>query len=197
MTWRRSRRRRPATCFPIMADRRLPTRALLIAASFAAVQTVLFALVVPVTTVLAASAPPAYALVAAVHSAMPLLARLVTALPGTATITAGITAILTAALSPIGLLAGVPMLVAGVVYDVVLGRGRGGVSAWRVSIAAVAAGVALFAVSLPVFSPDHLVAPVLLATLVCRVAGQVLVGLLAVAVARLLGRAGIRRTAVR
>lgn len=175
----------------------MPTRALLISASFAAVQTVMFALVVPVTTVLAASAPPLYALVAALHSAMPLLARLVTGLPGTATITAGITGLLTAVLSPIGFLAAVPMLVAGIVYDVILHRGRDGVPLWRLSIAATAVGVALFAVSLPVFSAEHLVPPVLLATLVCRIVGQVTVALLVAAVAGLLLRAGIRRAAPR
>jgi hypothetical protein len=68
-----------------MADRRLPTRELLISGAFAAIQTVLFAAVVPVTTALAASAPPAYALVAGVHTLMPFLARLVTGLPGTGT----------------------------------------------------------------------------------------------------------------
>lgn len=175
-----------------MADRRLPTRELLISGAFAAIQTVLFAAVVPVTTALAASAPPAYALVAGVHTLMPFLARLVTGLPGTATVTAALTGLLTSALSPIGPLAAVPMIVAGVVFDVALLRARPRVPWWRLGLAASVVGGALFVVSLPVFSSEHLAPTVLIATLACRIAAEVVVVSIAFAVARLLVRAGVR-----
>ena len=174
---------------------RLPTRALLVAAALAALQTLLFLAVVPVTTVLAAAAPPAYAVVAGIHSLMPFLARLITAVPGTATITAGITGLLTAALSPIGPLAAVPMLTAALVFDLAmpwLSRGRV-VALWRILVAASAAAVALFAVSLPVFSSEHLVFPVLAATLIGRVVGEALAATAAWGIARLLSRAGLVR----
>jgi hypothetical protein len=175
-----------------MFDRRLPTRELLISGAFAAIQSVLFALVVPVTAVLAPSAPPLYALVAAIYSLLPFLARVVTGLPGTATITAGLAGLLSSAVSPIGVLSAVPMLVAGAVFDAVLLRARSPLPWWRLVLGAAAAGIALFFVSLPVFSAEHLTPVLLTATLLSRVIGEVAVALLARAVAGLLVRAGVR-----
>lgn len=163
------------------------------AAAFAALQALLFFAVVPVTTMLAAAAPPAYAFVAGVHSLMPFLARLVTGVPGTATITAVITGLLTAALSPIGPLAAVPMVIAGAVFDAVMPWRTNRVRLRRVLVAAVAAGVALFIVSLPVFSSEHLVAPILLATLLCRVLGEAAAAVVAFVVTAMLARAGVVR----
>lgn len=175
---------------------RLPTRALLVSAAFAALQALLFFAVVPITTMLAATAPPAYALVAGIHSLMPFLARLVTGVPGTATITAAITGLLTAAVSPIGPLAAVPMVTAAVVFDAAVPwRTRGSrPSRWRVVLAASAAGIALFGVSLPVFSSEHLVAPTVVATLVCRIVGEAAVAAVALAIAAMLSRAGVVRS---
>lgn len=180
---------RPA--MPVRRPRRLPTRALLVAAAFAALQTLLFFAVVPVTTMLAAAAPPAYAFVAGIHSLMPFLARLVTGVPGTATITAVITGVLTAALSPIGPLAAVPMVTAGAVFDAVMPWRSNRVRLRRVLAAAAAAGAALFVVSLPVFSSEHLVAPILLATLACRILGETAAAGLAFVITAMLARAGV------
>jgi hypothetical protein len=174
---------------------RLPTRAILISAALAALQTLVFFAVVPLTTALAATVPPAYAAVAGIHSLMPFTARLVTGVPGTAAITALITGVLTAAFSPIGLLAAVPMLTAGIVFDAVMPwRDRHApVPLWRVLLAAVVAGVALFFVSLPVFSSEHLVAPVLVATVVCRMLGEAAAAFVAFALTRALARGGLVR----
>lgn len=181
-----------------MAERRfrLPTRALLVAGAFAALQTLLFLAVVPVTTLLAATAPPAYALVAGIHSLMPFLARLVTAVPGTATVTAVIAGLLTAALSPIGPLSAVPMVTAAAVFDAVMPwrARRRRPPLWRVLLAAAAAGVALFVVSLPVFSSEHLVAPILIATLACRIIGDAAAAAAALAFTAMLSRAGVLRS---
>ena len=176
--------------------RRLPTRALLVSAAFAALQTLVFFAVVPVTTMLAATAPPAYALVAGIHSLMPFLARLVTGVPGTATITAAITGLLTAAVSPIGPLAAVPMVTAAVMFDAVMPwrSRRSRPSRSRVLLAASAAGLALFGVSLPVFSSEHLVAPILIATLVCRIVGEAVAAAVALAITAMLSRAGVVRS---
>jgi hypothetical protein len=175
--------------------RRLPTRVLLIAAAFAALQALVFFAVVPVTTALAAAAPPAYAVVAGIHSVLPFLVRLVTGVPGGATITAGITGLLTAALSPIGFLAAIPLLTAGAVFDAAMPwrAGGGPLPRWRVLTAALVAGLALFAVSLPVFSSEHLVPIVLAATLAGRLAGETLAALAAMGLALLLARAGLVR----
>jgi hypothetical protein len=176
---------------------RVPTRAILICAAFAALQTLIFFAVVPVTTALAVAAPPAYAVVAGIHSLLPFTARLVTGVPGTATITALITGVLTAAFSPIGLLAAVPMLTAGIVFDVALlrRRGHGPIPLWRVMVGAVAAGIALFFVSLPVFSSEHLAPPILAATLAGRILGETAAALVAFALTRALARGGLVRHA--
>ncbi len=172
----------------------MPTRALLVAGAFAALQTLLFLAVVPLTTMLVVTAPPAYALIAGVHSLMPFLARLVTAVAGTAIVTAVITGLLTAAVSPVGPLAAVPMVTAAVVFDALMPwRTRRRPQWWRVLLAAAVAGVALFVVSLPVFSSEHLSAPILIATLVGRLLGEVAAAAAALAFTAMLSRAGVVR----
>lgn len=174
--------------------KRVPTSALLVSAAFGAVQSLIFVMIVPITSVLAVSSPPAYALVAAVHTAMPLLARVVTRTPGMATFAAFVTGVLTAAISPIGPLAIVPMLCAAVTLDLVLPWRRGTrASAPRILVAAGAAAVVLFFVALPVFSPEHLVAPVLIATLAARIGGELAVAAGVIGIRRLLVRAGAVR----
>lgn len=176
------------------AIRRVPTSALLVGAAFGAIQALVFLAVVPVTSVLAAASPPAYALVAAVHTALPFLARVITRVPGIAALAAFVTGVLTVAVSPIGLLGVVPLVLGGVVLDLALPLRRDvPVSSSRILLAAAVTGVALFLVALPVFSPEHLVPPVLVATLLCRIAGELVVAGLVIAVRRLLRRAGVAR----
>jgi len=118
----------------------------------------------------------------------------VTRTPGMATFAAFVTGLLTAAISPIGPLALVPLLCAAVTLDLVLPLRRGvRAGAPRILIAGAAAGVVLFAVALPVFSPEHLVAPVLIATLAARIAGELAVAAGVVGIRRLLVRAGAVR----
>ena len=90
---------------------RIPTKALLVCAAFAAVQVLIFVLVVPVSTAAAVASPPLYAFIAGVHSLMPFLARLVTGVRGSATITAVATGVIASAVTPIGVLVIVPMAV--------------------------------------------------------------------------------------
>ncbi|MFJ6549330.1 ECF transporter S component [Microbacterium sp. NPDC091676] len=178
---------------PVSA-RRVPTSALLVSAALGAVQALVFLAVVPVTSVLAAASPPAYALVAAVHTALPFLARVVTRVPGMATLAAFVSGVLTVAVSPIGLLGVVPLVLGGVVLDLVLPLRRvAEVRPGRVLLAGGVTGVVLFVVALPVFSPEHLVPPVLIGTLLGRVAGEVAVAGAVLAVRRLLRRAGVAR----
>ncbi|MBT2484212.1 MULTISPECIES: ECF transporter S component [unclassified Microbacterium] len=176
------------------AIRSIRTSALLVSAAFGAIQALVFVAVVPLTSVLAVSSPPAYALVAGVHSLMPLLARVVTRAPGMATFTAFVTGLLTSAISPIGPLAAVPLLVAGIVFDLVLPWVRDRrVGPKRILLAGAIVGAVLFFVALPVFSPEHLVLPVLLATLLARIVGELAVAGVVIALRRLLVRAGAVR----
>lgn len=176
---------------------RFPTKVLLVCGSFAAVQVVIFLLVVPVTTAAAVAAPPLYALLAGVHSLMPFLARLVTRVRGTALITATITGAIVVAVAPIGPLVIVPMAVAGGLFDAVLWReplnGRSPRAAWTI-LAAMTAAVGLFLVSLPVFSPEHLTASVLILTLTGRLAGEICAALVALVIARRLALTGVTRS---
>lgn len=176
---------------------RIPTKALLVCAAFAAVQVLIFVLVVPVSTAAAVASPPLYAFIAGVHSLMPFLARLVTGVRGSATITAMATGVIASAVTPIGVLVIVPMAVAGVLFDAVLWPASGKARsprAGRTVGAAAAAGVGLFLVSLPVFSAEHLTAGVLILTLVGRLAGEIGAALLAFLITRRLARTGVTRT---
>lgn len=177
---------------------RLSTRVLLLCGAFAAVHMLLHLATVPALTLLAPFSPPLYGLVAGIHSVMPFLARRFTATPGTATITAGIAGVFVAIVSPLGFLVLVPLLVAGIVIDAVVSRvDRSGRVSPRVTVryllAAVLAGAALFAVSLSVFSPEHLTPFLLIATLGARVTGELFAVTLAGALVRALDRTGVRR----
>ena len=177
-----------------VSSRRVPTSALLVSAALGAVQALVLLAVVPITSVLAATSPPAYAVVAGVHTALPFLARVVTRVPGMATLAAFVTGVLTVAVSPIGLLGVVPLVLGGVVLDLALPfRRDASVRPARVLLAGAVTGAVLFVVALPVFSPEHLVPPVLVATLLGRVVGELAVAGVVLAVRRLLRRAGVAR----
>ena len=160
-------------------------------AALAAVQTGIFLVLLPVLAVAAPAAPPLYAVLASANTALPLLARIMTRAAGTATITAGITAIMVVAFSPIGLLSAVPMLAAGIVFDLVTWKGP--VSKRRLIVGAAAVAVALFVISLAAFSPEHLAPFVLTATLIGRLIGEGVIAVLVSTIARLLRRAGVGR----
>lgn len=148
----------------------LPTRVLLTCAAIAIVHILIRLATVPLFTVLAPLSPPLYGFVIGLHSLMPFLARRLTRTPGTATLTAGVAGLFTLATSPLGIIVAVPVLLAGVVIDIVVGRvDRDGRQDARVEarylIAAVVTGCVLFAVALSVFSPEHLTPTILLLTL--------------------------------
>lgn len=183
------RRRRSARSFT--------TRVLLTCAAFAAVQVLVLIGIAPFTATLAAAVPPGYALVAGLHSLLPFAARHYLGITGTATLTAMIAGFLASPFSPIGMLLIVPLAVGGAAYDLtlaVLDRRKGAVAAplARDVVAGAVAGVALFAVSLPVFSAEHLTWPVLAATLAARMAGEIGASVLAARMVGRLRRAGVR-----
>lgn len=176
--------------------RRLSTRVLLIYGALAAVHLLLHFVTLPALTALAPISPPIYGLVAGVHSLMPFLARRLTGVPGSAVLTSAIAALFVVVTNGAGLIAAVPVVLAGAVIDLVVWRSSdsGRRSQIRYLLAAVVAGAALFAVSLAVFSPEHLTPGVLFATLAARVLGEVIAALLSGLLASALMRAGVGRS---
>lgn len=152
-------------------------------------QAILFLALLPVLSAAASSMPPVYALLAGLNTVALFLARTITRAPGTATITAGITAALVVAASPLGLLSAVPLLTAGAVFDVIAWKGA--VSTGRLFIGAGAVAITLFLISLAVFSAEHLTPEMLAATLAGRLLGEAAAALLVSATTRNLRRAGV------
>lgn len=174
---------------------RLPTRALLECAAFASVHVLLHLASAPLLAALAPVAPPLYGLAAGLHSVMPFLARRITDRGGSATITSSIAALFVALSNGSGVIIVVPLVLAGVTIDIVVGRMRGDAarSRRRYLLAAVVTGTVLFAVSLLVFSPEHLTPFLIAATLAGRVGGELLAAAISSLVARRLWRSGVSR----
>jgi hypothetical protein len=122
---------------------------------------------------------------------MPFLARTLTGVSWTATITAVVAGILIWPFSAIGLLVVIPLVAGAAAFDLGL-TGARNPGARRLVLAACLAGVVLFTVSLPVFSPDHLTPFVLAATLIGRLIGELVALAAARALSAGLSRAGLR-----
>lgn len=165
---------------------------LLTCAALAVVHVLLHLSTLPLLTALAAVAPPAYAVVAGVHSLMPFLARRITGTPGSAIVTSGIAALLVSATSSSGIIAAIPVLLAGCVIDLTLWRTRpSGAAESRYLTAAAVTAVVLFAVSLAVFSPAHLTPSIVIGTLIGRLCGEAIAVVLSRLLAVALLRAGV------
>lgn len=179
----------------------LSTRVLLICGTLASVHALLHFATVAWLTLLAPASPPLYALVASVHGLTPFLARRITRAPGSATITAGIAGVIVSATSPSGLILLVPLLATGLTIDLVVGRSDTYSSFARRSerrfvLAAALLGVILFALSLIVFSPEHVTPALLVGTFISRILGEVVVAVASGYIARALYRAGVGRSQV-
>lgn len=170
------------------------TRASLQIAAFAAVQAVLIIALAPVTPHLAAWSPPVYALVVGVQTPLIFAARRFTRLRFAGTLAAAITGLLCGPFASIGWLVAVPLVAAGIVFDVVLGVAeRRGWPVWKDAvIGGTLVGTTLFVISLPVFSTDHLVPGLLVAVLAARIVASVIGVALASRIVTLLARAGVR-----
>lgn len=173
----------------------MPTRALLICGAFAAIQAIGIIALSPVTSAVAAMAPHVYAVVAGWHSVLPVLARLSLGIPGTATITSLLAALLASFFTPLGLLLIVPLVLGSAAFDLALplrtGRATDSPRTRRIVLAGAAAGVILFLVSLPVFSAEHLTVLILTATLLGRLIGEIGAALTARVLWLALRRAGV------
>jgi len=172
------------------------TRILLVLASLGALTALVLLALIPVGGPLAAFSPPLYALVVAVNSVLPFLARRMLGFPFAATFVSFFAGLLTGAFSSIGFLVLVPLVAGSLTFDLVVSllnriRRDRRPGEWRWAVAAAASGVVLFLVSLPVFSPGDLIPSILVVTLVARVAGQLAASLLSRVLAARLARAGI------
>jgi hypothetical protein len=152
----------------------------------------------PFSAATAAFSPPLYALVAGAYSIVPFLARRLLGYPWAATAVGCIAALLSAPISPIGLLIIVPFAAAGAAYDSVIwaltrARRERDTPTWIFVVAALVSALVLFLVSLPVLSPNHRIPMILAATLGGRVAGQLAASALAGLITGLVLRVGIGR----
>jgi hypothetical protein len=173
--------------------RRLSTRALLVTAAFAALGAVLLILVAPITSLLAALFPPAYALAAGLHSVLPFLARRLLGIPWITTIAFALVGVVSIGFTVLGALILIPLVLTGVAFDLtlfLLSR-RARPRPWHYYVAAAVTGVALFLVSLPVMSPDDLAPAIVVLTLCGRLLGQLGAAALSAVIARGVERAGI------
>jgi hypothetical protein len=159
------------------------------------VQTLLVLAIAPVTPHVAVWFPPAYALLASLHTIMIFAARRFTGVRWGATLAAAITAVMSGPFTAIGWLIAVPLVTAGALFDVISGlaeRHRWG-RRRDVLVAGAVVGFGLFAVSLPVMSPDHLAPAMVIATLAARVLASWAGALLSAVLVDRLERVGVRR----
>lgn len=166
------------------------TRRYLTCGGLAAVQAVIILASTPLTIAAANLAPPVYALLSVLSVLLIHLAPRVVGLGSAATLTAALTALVIVPFSAIGFLAAVPLIVQGGVIDLTL-RVTKRRRAAHFALAGVFASTAAFLVSLPVFSADHLVPVILVATLGARIVAGVTASLVAGWIARALRAAGV------
>ncbi|WP_217181076.1 hypothetical protein [Streptomyces sp. AC495_CC817] len=171
------------------------TRAYLQSAAFAAVQAMLVIGLAPLTPHLAGWFPPAYALVAGLHTLLIFTSRRFTGLRGGATLTAALTAVVCGPFTAIGWLIAAPLLLAGLLFDGVLAvsANRGWGERIDIVLSGAVVGTGLFVVSLPVMSLPHLGPVIVAATLAARIIASAGGALLSARLVRRLERIGVRR----
>lgn len=194
--------RRPSRIMSVMSTtsdprtRRPTTRTLLVTAAFGAIGAVVLIALAPVTSLLAALFPPAYAVVASVHGVLPFLGRRLLGFPWAATVIGAFVGVLSIGFTPLGVLVLVPLVLSGAAYDatlLLLARGGRSSPQGHHLIAGAVSAVVLFLISLPVMSPDDLTPWFLVLTFAGRLVGQTLAVLLSGLIARRVLRAGIMR----
>ncbi|WP_309127030.1 hypothetical protein [Microbacterium sp.] len=170
------------------------TRRHLQIAAFAAVQALPIIALSPVTPHIAAWSPPVYAAVAGLQTLFVFAARRMVGLRWAASLTAVITAVLVGPFNAVGWLIAVPLVVAGASFDLMLrllSRSTSPSAVQHVLTGAVV-GTALFGISLPVMSAEHLMPGLLLATWAARIVASAAGSWLAARIVSGLARAGVR-----
>lgn len=176
------------------ADRRLSLLQVLVSVVIAGVASALVVLAFsPYSAATAAFSAPLYAVVAGGYSVFPFLARRVLGFRWAATAAGMVAGMLSAPISPVGVLIVVPFVAGGAAYDATIWAfsrfGRDGRSSeWVFVTAAAVSALVLFLVSMPVMTNRG---PLfLLAVLGGRLVGQVAASTLAGLAARLALRRG-------
>lgn len=175
------------------------TRAYLQVAAFAALQALIIIALAPFTRHIAAWFPPAYAMVAFLQTLLIFAARRFTGIRWGATLAAGITALVCGPFTAIGWLLAVPLLAAAVLFDLVMGLAerRDWGDARDSVVVALVVGTALFLVSLPVMSVEHLGPAIVILTLIARIVATWTGAFLSARLVRRLERVGVSRGARR
>lgn len=177
--------------------RLLTTRELLVCAALGGLTAMTVVILGPTMAAIATLSPPLYALVGGYSAIAPLLALRIIGRRGAATVTALCCALIAWPFSTLGFLLLIALIAPAVAMDAVyLFRARIGERAalWA---GAGAAAVVIFALSIPVISPEQLTSVVVALTLVGRLASYAIACGLSAVIARALARAGVRRFAVR
>ncbi|GAB3616372.1 hypothetical protein GCM10027416_09290 [Okibacterium endophyticum] len=171
----------------------LNTRDLLTCAAFGVATALLLIALSTITATIAALSPPAYAFIGAYTAIAPMLSLRLIGTPGSATITALCCAIIAWPFSALGLLIFIALVCPAVAMDLAfLLRSRIGAEG-ALWLGAVAGGITIFALSLPVISPDHFTTATIVLTLVGRVVSYAAACWISLVLARALRAAGIRR----
>ena len=169
------------------------TRFLLTCAAIGALAAALIVALSPVTTALAQLSPPLYAVVASIHVLAPFTAAAWFLRPGAASLTAFLAGLIAAPLTSLGLLLVVATVVPALAFDLVLFLGRR--SSHRRLVwygAALAAALAIVAISLPVID-ERMLSPLLIGLVAAaRVISYALMALVARILAVRLSAAGVR-----
>ena len=170
----------------------LSTRDLLICAVLGGLTAMATVALASAMATIATLSPPLYALVAGYTAIAPLLALRIVRRPGAAMVTALCCAIIAWPFNALGVLLLVALLAPALAMDAVYAlRGRLGERAalWA---GAGAAAVVIFALSLPVISPEQLTLTLVVLTLIGRLTSYAIACAVSGAIARALRRAGVR-----
>jgi ABC-type thiamin/hydroxymethylpyrimidine transport system permease subunit len=172
--------------------RTVTTRSLLTIAVFGAVGALTSIALMPLTTLLAITAPLLYAAVASLTATSGMLALRWTRMPGSVLLTAVITGLLTAAFTPLGALVIIALLVPAAMIEAVFLAFRYRLESRIAWVAAPAAGgAAIAALSLVVIEPSLLTPGFIALVFVIRIVAYIACARLSLTIARALERAGL------
>lgn len=168
------------------------TRMHLQIAAFAAIQVVPIIAIAPFMPLIAAWSPPLYACAAGLQTLFLFTARRMIPLRWTATLAGLMAGLLAGPLTAVGWLIAVPLVVAGATFDLTVALTERIPRPLRHVLIGGAVGTALFLMSLPVMSAEHLVAAVLVPTLIARLVTSIAGSWLAERIVAMLAAAGVR-----
>jgi hypothetical protein len=174
----------------------VPTRRLLQLAAFAAANVLIVLALAPANTAVAILNPLAYAATGSLTALVPMTARVWSGMPGSAVLCAAIAGLICAPFSALGFLVLFALVLPALVFDFVLWRAQRP-RVHRLVCAAAAAGILIWAISLPIIDPAFLSPAIVILLAAIRVLSYVGLALVARVLSRRLVRAGVRPAAVR